>query len=192
MSVLRRAGPSIVLAALALPACKPPPSDAAFARSALLTAASGPSAPLASPDATAAIWAPSGAKTAAPMRLIYGVPGQAVLVSLECLNPKAPDARLRITRYAPADKGAGALLALIGNRMVARVEVDATTLGGRLVWQGEASASLPTWDAFADPIDATVTVPGAGLVRLNPSPLPVELVTGCRGAILPPEPADRV
>jgi hypothetical protein len=173
-------------ATLALSACKPPPSDAVAARAMLSPSAAGPSQPLASPDTTGAIWAQSKR----PMRLVYGVPGQPVLVSLECLDPATPAARLRIARHAPADQGAGALLALIGNRMVARIAVDATEQGGGLIWQGEAAAALPSWDALADPVDATITVPGAGLVRLNPSPLPVELVTACRGPQQPAPPAN--
>lgn len=165
----------------ALAGCSPPQSDAAVARVSLDDAASGPSEPIPSPDTTGAIWAES----AAPNRLVYGVPGQAVLVSLACSAAGTPKARLTITRHAPADEGAGALLALIGNRMIARIAVDATELGGKRVWRGEAPASLPQWDALADPIDATVTVPGAGLVRLHASPLPIELVTACRG--VPPE-----
>jgi hypothetical protein len=177
---------AVAFAAFTLAACQSE-TDTAIARSDLAVPASGPSEPLASPDTTGAIWAASGGAN----RLVYGVPGQPVLVSLECLGAGQPDARLRITRNAPADKGAGALLALIGNRMVARVPVDATPRGNGLVWQGEAAAALPSWDALADPVDATVTVPGAGLVVLNPSPLPVALVTACRGPAQPEPPRDQ-
>lgn len=181
--------PLAVLAGLAfasaLAGCNPPQSDAAVA---LDGASIGPSEPLPSPDTTDAVWAVSGKQ---PGRLVYGVPGQPVLVSLECRGGATPDAQLVITRNAAADKGAGALLALIGNRMVARVPVDATEQGGKRVWQGTAPAALEQWDALADPVDATVTVPGAGLVRLNASPLPVQLVKACRGAapeVLLPKP----
>lgn len=170
-----------VLAALALPACKPPPTDAAVARAAILPAAEGPSPPLASPDTTEAVWAQSGQ----PMRLVYGVPGQPVLVALECLDAASPEARLRITRHAPADTGAGALLALIGNGAIGRIAVDATEAGGRVLWQGESAAIDPVWEPLAGPREMTVTVPGAGLVRINPGQQPWELLTECRGA--PPE-----
>lgn len=181
----RHACLAAALLAAALPACQPPPSGAATVLSEDLSKAAAPSEPLPSPDTSNAIWAQSSQ----PMRLVYGVPGQPVLVSLECLGAGTPGAQLRIARHAPADRNASALLALIGNRRVARVEVDATEQGGKLLWQGKASAALPGWDAFADPVDATMTVPGAGLVRLNASPLPVELVTKCRGAPPPPGPA---
>ncbi|MBA4045087.1 MAG: hypothetical protein C0471_11805 [Erythrobacter sp.] len=174
--------------ASALAGCNPPPSDAPVARVSLANGASGPSEPLPSPDTKDAIWAQSVQAN----RLVYGVPGQPVLVSLECSGPAPPAAQLVITRNAPADKGAGALLALIGNRMIARVAVDATELGGKRVWQGKAPAAMAQWDALADPVDATVTVPGAGLVRLNASPLPGELVKACRGVPEPPVPPQLV
>lgn len=175
-------------AILVLSACKPPPTDAAAARAASLPAASGPSTPLPSPDTTSAIWAQSGGA----LRLVYGVPGQPVLVSLECLDAGMPGARLRITRHAPADRDAGALLALIGNGAIARVEVDAALQGGRRLWRGEASALDQGWNAFDGTRETTITVPGAGLVRLNPSPLPMALIKACRGIGRPSLPADPV
>jgi hypothetical protein len=169
-----------------LAGCQPPPSDAAVARVSLLSSsASGPSEPLASPDTSDAIWA----NTANPLRLVYGVPGQPVLLALECLAPKNPEARLRITRHAPADDGAGALLALIGNGAIGRMEVDAAAIGQRTLWQGERSALDPAWEPLAGPREWTVTVPGAGLVRINPSPLPLELLSACRAPALPADPA---
>lgn len=176
-----------VLAALSLPGCKPPPTDAAISRSVIVPLAGGPSVPLASPVTDDAIWAQS----AAPLRLVYGVPGQPVLLALECLDAATPTARLAITRHAPADKGAGALLALIGNGRIGRFPVDASAQGGRLLWQGEVPASAPGWDAFKGQREATATVPGAGLLKLNPSPLPMQLVEMCRGNGSPDQPADR-
>ena len=159
-----------------LAGCKPPPTDAAVARVSLLAPTAGPSAPLPSPDTTAAIWA----STDKPLRLVYGVPGQPVLLALECVDPAQPEARLRITRHAPADDGAAALLALIGNGWIGRFPVEATPVGGRVFWQGEVPALTREWDALKPEREATVTVPGAGLVRLNPSPLPMQLVSTCR------------
>ncbi len=167
------------LAALALPACKPPPTDAAVARAAILPAAGGPSTPLPSPDNTDAVWAQS----ANPKRLVYGVPGEPVLLALECIGAETPAASLTITRHAPADSGAGALLALIGNGRIGRFPIDAADTGGNLFWRGDVPASAPGWDAFKGPREVTVTVPGAGLVRLNPSPLPMALVEACRGSL---------
>lgn len=179
------------LAVLALPACKPPPTDAAEARAAELPMATGPSAPIASPDTTGAVWAESSPQSSGPLRLVYGVPGQPVLLALECRGAATPAAQIRITRHAPADRGAGALLALIGNGRIGRFPVDATEAGGKLVWQGDVPATVSGWDAFKGTREATVTVPGAGLVRLNPSPLPMTLVAACRGLPETAPPADR-
>lgn len=169
-----------LLAALAgaggLAGCKPPPTDTAAARVSLLAPASGPAAPLPSPDTADAVWA----QTDNPQRLVYGVPGQPVLLALECIDPAQPQARLRITRHAPADDGAAALLALIGNGWIGRFPVEAAQIGGRVLWQGEVPAQTREWNALKPEREATVTVPGAGLVRLNPSPLPMQLVTSCR------------
>ena len=176
-------------AALALPACKPPPTDAAVARAANLPAPAGPSEPIASPDTEGAVWTVSGGET----RLVYGIPGDPVLVALECIDAGKPEARLKITRHAAADAGAGALLALIGNRRIARIPVDATKGRGGLLWEGEMPAQSEDWDTLDGLREATVTVPGAGLVKLNPSPLPMQLVEACRGEpdapALPADPA---
>lgn len=178
----------LALAALGLAGlagCKPPPTDSAAARVSLLAPVDGPSAPIASPDVTGAVWA----STANPLRLVYGVPGQPVLLALECLDPGGAEARLKITRHAPADPGASALLALIGNGYIGRFPVEAASLRGQRVWAGEAPALTQEWDALKPEREATVTVPGAGLVRLNPSPLPMALVEACRGE---PEPVPPV
>ncbi len=177
-----------LMTALALAACKPPPTDASFTRVDITTAVSGPSDPLPSPDTTGAVWAES----AKPMRLVYGVPGQPVMVAIECRGAATPAASITITRDTPADAGAGALLALVGKEAIGRFAVDATAQGGRTIWQGSAPASAPGWDAFKGEREATMTVPGAGLVRLNPSPLPFQLVEACRGFEPPAPPADRV
>lgn len=166
------------LAALAvLTACKPPPTDAAVARVSLLAPTRGPSEPIASPDTTGALWAATGN----PQRLVYGIPGKPVLLALECRSPGTPDATLRITRHAPADAGAGALLALIGNGWIGRFPVDATPLAGKSLWQGDVPAAAREWAALKPSGEASVTVPGAGLLKLNPSPLPMQLITACRG-----------
>lgn len=50
------------------------------------------------------------------------------------------------------------------------------------------------WNALKPAREATVTVPGAGLLKLNASPLPMALVEACRAdfrtAPLPRLPAD--
>ena len=176
----------VVLAALALAGglaaglsgCKPPPTDSAVARVALDSPAKGaPSEPIPSPDTTGAVWAPTGNA----LRLVYGIPGKPVLLALECLSPSTPGAQLRITRHVRADEGAAALLALIGNGWIGRFPVDATPVAGKSLWQGDVPANAREWSALKPEREASVTVPGGGLVRLNPSPLPMALVDICRG-----------
>lgn len=170
-----------------LAGCKPPPTDSAVSRVSLLAAEGGPSEPLPSPDVTGAVWSP----TPNPLRLVYGVPGRPVMLALECLEPASPAARLKITRQSPADPGASALLALIGNGWIGRFPVDAANVKGQSLWQGEVPAAAPQWAALKPEREATVTVPGAGLLKLNPSPLPLELVTVCRGSETLGSPADQ-
>ncbi len=174
---------ALLLSLSALGACKPPPADADMARAATVVSLRGPSAPIPSPDTTGALWTPSKTR---PERLVYGVPGEPVLLALECVRglPGAP-ATLRIVRHAPADKDAEALLALIGNGAIGRLEVEATRQGKQQIWLGEAPADHPGWEPLAGPREMTATVPGAGLVRLNPSPLPMQLLAACRKPALP-------
>ncbi|WP_379920763.1 hypothetical protein [Erythrobacter sp. R86502] len=167
--------------------CKPPPTDAAVARVSLLAPTTGPSAPMESPDTKDAIWS----QTKDPLRLVYGVPGQPVLLALACANPGLPDASLRITRHAPADDGAAALLALIGNGWIGRFPVEATEIDGRVWWDGTIPAATREWNALKPEREATVTVPGAGLIKLNASPLPFALVTLCRSSGAPAAPANQ-
>lgn len=186
---MRGALATLALALVGLAAgCKPPPTDSDTARAATTVNLQAPSAPHPSPDTTGALWTPSAQKAG---RIIYGIPGKPVLLALECLAaaPPAPPA-IRIARYAPADKDAGALLALIGNGAIGRLEVNATRNGARQIWQGEAPADHPGWEALGGPREITATVPGAGLVRLNPSPLPMQFLAACRGD-LPAAPASQ-
>lgn len=182
---MREALTLLAVLATGLAGCKPPPTDGAAARVSLLASEGGPSEPLPSPDVTGAVWATS----ANPLRLVYGVPGKPVLLALECREPASPAARIRITRHSPADEGASALLALIGNGWIGRFPVEATVVKGKSLWQGEVPAVQREWDALKPVREATVTVPGAGLLRLNPSPLPIALVNACRGSLQPGSPA---
>ncbi len=178
---MRAAMAGLLLTSGLLAGCKPPPTDSAIARVSLVAPAKGPSEPIPSPDVTGAVWAATGN----PLRLVYGIPGKPVMLAIECRAPGTLQAQLRITRHAPADEGAAALLALIGNGWIGRFPVDATRIAGQSLWQGDVSALLPEWEALKPEREATVTVPGAGLLRLNPSPLPMALVEACRGT--PPE-----
>ena len=172
-----RALPILLFAALA--ACKPPPTDADMRRDMPEAAPSFASDPLPSPESEGALWAPSREVEG---RLIYGQVGAAPLLALECLESEGSAPSLRITRYADADVDATALLALIGNGHIGRLPVEAREVGGRIRWQGEVLASDLRWEPLAGPRRVTVTVPGAGMVTINPSGLTGDLVEQCRGS----------
>ena len=160
-----------------LSACKPPPTDADLARDMPIAEATFASDPLPSPPTEGAVWAVSPQN---PNRIIYGIAGEAALVALECKDRSSALPNLQITRLSPADEGAGAVLALVGNGHIGRIEIDAREIGGRVQWQGEKQAAAMQWEPLAGPRQVTVTVPGAGMVTLNPSTLPRELVEACR------------
>lgn len=189
MPTHRLALTTTMVAVLGLAACKPPPSDDTSARAMSFPIYRGPSAPIASPDTSGAVWTLSESQ---PERIVYGIPGEPVMLALECrrASDAGTPATIRITRHAPADEGAGALLALIGNGAIGRLEVDATPQGKRHIWQGEAPADHPGWEPLSGPRELTATVPGAGLVRLNPSLLPMQLLADCRNPAPAPAPAE--
>jgi hypothetical protein len=103
-------------------------------------------------------------------------------MALECVDEAGELPALRITRLSPADEGAGALLALVGNGSIGRLAIDAAQIGGRNVWQGTVAASDEDWEPLAGPRQVTATVPGAGMIVLNPSPLPMQLLDRCRNS----------
>lgn len=171
------------LTTLALAGCKPPPTDAGMDRERPQEALDFASEPLPSPETEGAGWAPSSRVEG---RIIYGVPGEPALLALECLDEEDRAPRIQITRLSPADEGASALLALVGNGHIGRLAVEAREVDGRSVWQGELLAADLAWEPLSGPRSLGVTVPGAGRVELNPNPLPGELVEQCRtGDVLP-------
>ncbi|MGB3471598.1 MAG: hypothetical protein WBA51_12310 [Erythrobacter sp.] len=168
---------SITLCAVAIvSACKPPPTDVDLGRDLPEPEPTYASDPLPSPETEGAVWAVS-AKDADT--IIYGVPGNQAMMAITCVGESTP-ARLRITRMSPADEGAGALLAMVGNGHIGRVPVDAIRVSGKLIWQGEVMAADPDLEPLAGPRQLTATIPGAGMVTLNPSPLPMQLLSECR------------
>jgi hypothetical protein len=177
----------VLLALLGLAACKPPAADNYMQRVDLKDTGSFASEALPSPDTAGAGWAESQTKG----RIIYGQPGKTPLLALECTGRRGA-AMLQLTRYAPADREAQALAAMVGNRMVARIPVDAVPSGRAWIWQGSTSADEPNLDALLDPVSVELTIPGAGTTVLNPSPMPGNLLAKCRALNAPPAPpADR-
>lgn len=172
---------ALALFGLALLAgCKPPPTDADILRAMPETEPTFPSEPLPSPDTEGAGWAQSAN---AADRLVYGIPGQPALIALECVTQEGELPHLSITRLAEADEGAGAMLAMVGNGHIGRIAVDATELGGRHYWRGETLAADVAWEPLGGPRELIATVPGAGTVEINPSPLPGVLIERCRNGI---------
>lgn len=167
-------------------ACKPPASDEYVERSRIAGEVTGPSAPIASPDAEGAIWAPAGK----PDRLLYGKPGKRPLLALECETAQGIPL-VAYTRFAAADAYAKAIFALIGNGHVSRLKIDAVEQNGAWLWKGAVAAEDASLDVLTGTREVEATVPGAGSVILNPSPLPGELIENCRAKAAPePSPVE--
>ncbi len=184
---------SAILAAICatLAGCQPPAADRYEGRDAPPDTASFASEPIASPDAEGALWAPSQT----PLRLIYGQPGQHPLAAMECvMDGERP--RLRITRFARADEGAQALMAIIGNGHKERFPVEAVNNGRAFLWEGGAPLASEKLDVLTGQRGVELTIPGAGTLALNASERPRDLIESCRAATQqrpqdrdPPEPA---
>ncbi|MBA4163886.1 MAG: hypothetical protein C0510_04530 [Erythrobacter sp.] len=171
----------ICLALATLAACKPPAADEAMARTMVTHALIGPSAPLASPASEGAVWSASKV----PGRILYGRPGTTPLLALEC-EGTGKEALVRISRIAPADEGAGAMLALIGNGHRARIAVDAVRDGQQRLWEGAVAALDPALEVLTGRREVTATIPGAGEVLINPGLAAREFIHRCRDSgVLP-------
>lgn len=162
---------------LAIAACKPPPTDADLAAR-NVTPPQGPSAPIDSPDTEGAIWSDSPISTG---RIIYGKPGEPPLLAMGCSDLEG-EPRIVITRYAPADEGAEAAAAFIGDGHVARIAMQATAIDGDSYWRTDVSAESEDLDPLAGPRSAAVTLPGGGRLALNPSQRPSEFIENCRAS----------
>lgn len=172
----------LLLSALPLAACQPPAADDYLERGFVEEEAPAASAPIASPDTSDAVWAPS----AESERLLYGLPGETPLMAVQCLR-EGETARLQFTRFVRADREAQAMLSLVGNFHEERLPVDAINNGRAWVWQGSVAADSPNLAALTGRREAEATIPGAGSVDLKPSPLLRELVDGCAASATPPE-----
>lgn len=167
-----------------LAACNPPAADSYVARVGV-SEREAPSPPIDTPDTTGAGWAPSPTNA---NRLVYGKPGQAALFALEC-KVENGQPLLTYIRFAKADAHAKAVLALIGNGHVSRLKIDATRKGEGWIWQGVEPAISLNFEGLTGGRQVEATVPGAGSLILNPSPLPGDLITRCRSLAPPAAPA---
>lgn len=175
-----RALPLILLGTLALTACKPPATDEATTGRTFGAGPDAPPPPLDSPDSEGAFWANSEDEG----RIIYGQGGKAPLMAMQCVGD-GDAAQLQVTRLSPADEGGQAFFALVGNSHVLRIPVDATQVEGGFIWQGAVPASNPDLAALTGPREVTATLPGAGMVTLNPSERMKALVSECIGRAAP-------
>lgn len=167
---------------LALAACQPPAADRYEGRADPPDTQSYASEPQPSPDAEGAVWAPSST----PLRLLYGIPGQQPLAAIACEigeQGTASEPKLRITRFARADEGAQALLALVGNGHKERLPVEAVDNGRAFIWEGAIPLASEKLDALTGLRGVQLTVPGAGTLALNASEAPRDLIESCRLAV---------
>ncbi len=172
---------TLIALLLAMAACKPPPTDADMARAMPEDEPVYASDPLPSPETEGAMWAYSSQQES---RIVYGIPGEPALIALDCLAPGLHQSfpALQITRMSPADQGASALLAMVGNGHIGRIGVVADPMGGSFVWKGHSPAEDLVWEALAGPRALGITVPGAGRVEMNPSQVPGEFIEACRAS----------
>jgi len=178
---MRFALAATLLASLALTACQPPAADRYEGRADPPDTATFASEPIDSPDAENAVWAPS----ATPLRLLYGVPGQQPFAAVACEMGEETDAdpRVRITRFARADEGAQALLAIIRNGHKERFPVEATDNGRAFLWEGTIPLGSDKLDVLTGRRGVELTIPGAGTLALNASDAPRDLIETCRLAV---------
>ncbi|GAB5350093.1 hypothetical protein [Alteriqipengyuania sp. 357] len=168
--------------ALAATACQPPAADRYEGRTDPPDTASYASEPQPSPDAEGAVWAPS----TTPLRLLYGIPGQQPFAALACELPDEDSElqpQVRVTRFARADEGAQALMAIIGNGHKERFPVDATDNGRAFLWEGTIPLDSEKLDVLTGRRGVQLTIPGAGTLALNASDAPRDLIETCRLAV---------
>ncbi|MFN2101253.1 hypothetical protein [Altererythrobacter sp. MF3-039] len=168
----------ILALAITLAGCQPPAAENYVDRKPASDQKSAQaSAPLPSPDAQGAVWA----EAASAQRLLYGKPGEQPLFALACIEADGGE-HVQFTRYAPADEGAKAFMALIGNGHVARLKVDATEMGEATLWQGSTPVGNDRLEVLTGRNAVEATIPGAGTLRLNASNAPARLIDACRAA----------
>lgn len=130
----------------------------------------------ASPDVTHAVWAALDSANS----LRFGKPGETPLFSLTCEEAQGAGPFIHMVRYAPADPGAKALLALLGARMNARLAAETHSEGGAWRWESRTPALDPQLDVFLDGSAVEATLPGGGTLKLAASAEPARIVTACR------------
>lgn len=181
-------------AALALAACSqsqgqvvagPAAGDGYPARLALGGAEQPPELAPLQPDG--AQWQPAAG------RLVFGIPGQAPLLSVGCERDPTGAALVRLVRITRAEAGARALVALIGNGRIARLPLNALASGEAGRWEGVIRAADPRLDVLKGGNALEVTLPGGGTLKLPASAEPRRLLDACRAGDRGPDlPTDAV
>lgn len=169
---------ALSLGLLLLSACKPPAADNYVERVELKEQSRMASPSLPSPNVEGAVWA----QASDPMRILYGIPGEVPMLALACRFPD-DEPTLHITRFSRADPEAKALMAFVGNGHIARVPMDAVHNGRAWLWEGDIAAETYALGALTGPRKVSATLPGAGMVGLNASPMPGELIELCREGV---------
>lgn len=162
-----------MLAAVA--ACRPPAAERYVERFELDATNRGPTVLMQAPQTDGAIWVSSGG----PERIVFGQPGKAPLLALECKGTGAGRV-LGVTRFERTDRGAEGMMALVGNGHVARLKIDARSTPRGWLWHGNYAPADPRLDALTGVRKLELTIPGAGTLVLEGSPKPGELIERCR------------
>lgn len=138
----------------------------------------------AAPDAIGATWT----RLDDGRSLSFGKPGRIPLLSIACRTEGNAGAQMQVIRYAPADPGAKAMLALIGNGRVLRVKADAIRRADGWRWEGVVPARDIHLEVFAGHGSIEATLPGGGTFKTAASGEPAQLFQACR-ALARQEPA---
>jgi hypothetical protein len=173
------------LALLTLAACSPTGDQSQAPDNAIRIALPTEPAPLELPpqQPEGAVWS-----NLANGGVAFGLPGQPALLEVACTHAGDGTALVRYTRRTRAEAGAKALLAIEGNRHVARVPVDVVKAGDPGEWQGAMPARLETAGAIKGGAEMTATLPGGGALKLPPYPGAGALLDSCRASDAKPAP----
>ena len=167
----------VALALLPLAACNVAASDNAVQKFAFddIAALADPIIGT-SPDVTHAVWSAGSDSISAR----FGLPDETPMLTLACEMPTRTAPMIHIVRNTPAEPGAKALFALLGNAMNARLAAETHAHDGSWRWESEVSALDPQLDVFMDGGAVEATVPGGGTLKLAASTEPARVISACR------------
>ena len=153
----------------------------------LATAASSAQPAVAASGATTALPTPAVWTHALSARAAwYGPPDAPALLAIACEGWEQRAGRIKIVRFAPADKGAEALFAIQGSKGILRLPVSSVRAGGGgYVWRGILDAADPRAEVLLGN-GLKATVPGGGQLDLPPMGAAGAVVTDCVGAAARP------